>query len=321
MKISVVVTAYNHEKYITQCMESVLCQKGDFQLEVIAGDDCSKDNTRSILQQFQQKYPEVVFLLPPGENLGVTKNLKRCLDACSGEYIAICEGDDYWTDEHKLEKQAKFLELRQECSMCFSALMIFFEDTKTFLPNILPSHDFLNTELLIERNDIANFSCCMYRTSVVRQLPPALFDLYIADWMFNIVCSQFGEIGFIREFLSVYRKHSGGAWSGMSALDSARETCHLMDAYNQFLDYKYDALFKIHRGKFEEQIYSLLGNPEPETGTDESMPGGHTQEPSGMQYRRSWQFGRRFWSLIPKSNLKEKLAGTLKKVFRLTRKY
>jgi glycosyltransferase involved in cell wall biosynthesis len=92
MKISVVVTAYNHEKYITQCMESVLCQKGDFQLEVIAGDDCSKDNTRSILQQFQQKYPEVVFLLPPGENLGVTKNLKRCLDACSGEYIAICEG-------------------------------------------------------------------------------------------------------------------------------------------------------------------------------------------------------------------------------------
>jgi glycosyltransferase involved in cell wall biosynthesis len=259
MKISIVVTAYNHEKYITQCVESILCQKGDFEKEVIVGEDCSTDNTRSILQQFQQKNPGTIFLLPAQENLGVTKNLKRCLDVCTGEYIAICEGDDYWTDEKKLVKQKLFLDEHQDCSMCFSALMIYFEDTNTFLPNILPTQDFLNTEQLIERNDIANFSCCMYRASVVKLLPPGIFSMYIADWMFNIACSQLGRLGFIREFMSVYRKHSGAAWSGMSTLDSLRKTCELMDAYNRFLEYKYDSLFRSHKKRIEEQIQDIKG--------------------------------------------------------------
>jgi glycosyltransferase involved in cell wall biosynthesis len=261
MKISVVVTAYNHEKYIAQCMESVLCQKGDFNMEVIVGDDYSTDNTKLILQEFQQKYPGIVFLLPSQKNLGVTKNLKRCLDACTGEYIAICEGDDYWTDEYKLEKQKQFLDAHQDCSMCFSALMIFFEDTNTFLPNLLPTQDFLDTENLIERNDIANFSCCMYRASVVKQLPPGIYNMYIADWMFNIACSQLGRSGFIREFMSVYRKHSGAAWSGMSTVESLRKTCELMDIYNRFLEYKYDTLFTSHKKKIEEQILALTEEP------------------------------------------------------------
>jgi len=271
MKISIVVTAYNHEKYIAQCMESVLCQKGDFEKEVIVGEDCSTDSTKLILQQFQHEYPGTVFLLPSQENLGVTKNLKRCLDACTGEYIAICEGDDYWTDDRKLEKQKLFLDEHQDCSMCFSALMIYFEDTNTFLPNLLPTQDFLDTEHLIERNDIANFSCCMYRTSVVKQLPLGIFNMYIADWMFNIACSQLGRLGFIREFMSVYRKHSGAAWSGMSTLDSLRKTCELMDTYNRFLEYKYDALFKSHKKKIEEQIQSMTEDAPQSNGSESNL--------------------------------------------------
>jgi glycosyltransferase involved in cell wall biosynthesis len=319
-RISVVITTYNHEKYITQCLESILSQKGEFQLEIIIGDDCSTDGTRSILQKFQAKNPEIISILPSEKNLGLPKNLKRCLDACSGSYIAICEGDDYWTDVYKLQKQMDYLELHQSLSMCFSALTIYFEDTNTFIPNILPDQDIITTERLIERNDIANFSCCMYRTSVVEKLPDGLFDMYVADWMFNIACSQFGDIGFIQDFLSVYRKHSGGAWSGMSALESALETCHLMDIYNRFLDYKYDALFKKHRAKFEEQILSLTENSELKAGTDMNAPAAKTKEPNKTQHSRAWRFAKRFWSLFPNGSLKEKLARSLTNVFQSLKK-
>jgi glycosyltransferase involved in cell wall biosynthesis len=155
MKISVIVTTYNHEKYIAQCLESILCQTGNFQMEVILGDDSSSDHTREIAQQFEQKYPQVVLLLPAGPNLGITKNLKRCLDACSGNYIAICEGDDYWTDSTKLQKQTALLESHPAYSMCFNAFTIYFEDTgrsEPFQDQLALDKDFLTTEALIEKN-------------------------------------------------------------------------------------------------------------------------------------------------------------------------
>ena len=182
MKISVIVTTYNHEKYIAQCLESILCQTGDFEMEVILGDDNSTDHTREIAQQFEQKYPQVVLLLPARPNLGITKNLKRCLDGCSGNYIAICEGDDYWTDSTKLQKQMALLESHPAYSMCFNAFTIYFEAngrSEPFQDQLLLEKDFLTTEALIEQNYIGNFSCCMYRTEIVRKLPrSALRDFH-----------------------------------------------------------------------------------------------------------------------------------------------
>lgn len=121
-KISVVVTAYNHEKYVAQCLDSILIQKGTYALEVILGDDCSADRTRRIMQEYAEKHPDIFILLPPTANMGVTKNINRCLDTCSGDYIAFCEGDDYWIDRYKLQKQMEFLESHPGYSMCFKRL-------------------------------------------------------------------------------------------------------------------------------------------------------------------------------------------------------
>lgn len=262
MKISVIVPTYNHEHYIAQCLESILCQKGDFQPEIIIGDDSSTDGTRLTAKQFQCKYPDTVFLLPSLENLGVTKNLKRCLDACTGEYIAICEGDDYWTDERKLQKQVSFLELHRDYSMCFSAILIYFEESNTLEmfgnPLSLP-HDVLTTPDLIKYNYIGNFSCCMYRTDVIRRLPPGLFDFFTVDWMFNMACGEFGKIGFIREAMSVYRKHKKGVWAGSSELENLHKMLPLIDTYNRFFDYKYDSLFRKNRKQVKREIARLTG--------------------------------------------------------------
>ncbi len=248
MKINVIVTTYNHEKYITQCLESILEQKGDYQIEIIVGDDASTDDTRRIVEGFQERNPEVIIVLPLDENLGVTKNLKRCLDACSGEYIAICEGDDYWTDEYKLQKQMTFMERHQDFSMCFSALMIYHQDLDKFEPfqdQLQLKKNILSTEDLILNNSIGNFSCCMYRTNVIRQFPDDLFDLFTVDWMFNMVCGQFGKIGFIRDWMSVYRKHARGVWAGRSNLERTTRLLRLVDDYNRFFGYKYKDDFEI----------------------------------------------------------------------------
>jgi len=260
MKISVIVTSYNHEKYIMQCLESILKQKGDFQAEVIVGDDCSTDNTRKIIEEFRKRYPSMISVLPLEKNLGVTKNLKRCLDACSGEYIAICEGDDYWTDENKLQKQKDFLEIRKDCSMCFSAILLYHEEKNSFEHHHAQASlkkDTITIEDLIENNYIGNFSCCMYRADIVRKLPQRIYDLNTVDWMFNMACGQFGKIGFLQDQMSVYRLHSNGTWTGKDKIEKHEDICNYIDVSNKFFDYKYDTLFNQRKKIIEDEIVRI----------------------------------------------------------------
>ena len=260
MKISVVITAYNHEKYIAQCLESVLNQKGDFQLEIVVGDDDSTDNTRKIVEEFQKRYPDILSVLHREKNMGVIKNLKRCLKACSGEYIAICEGDDYWTDEKKLQKQKDFLEIRKECSMCFSAILLYYEEKHLFVPHDAQASlkkDAITIEDLIQNNYIGNFSCCMYRVDTVKKLPQGIYDLNTVDWMFNMACAELGKIGFIKDQMSVYRLHPGGAWTGKNKIQKREEICNYIDTSNKFFDYKYDTLFNARKKIIQDEIVHL----------------------------------------------------------------
>jgi glycosyltransferase involved in cell wall biosynthesis len=247
VKVSIVVTSYNHEKYIEQCLEAVLAQKGDFEMEIILGDDCSIDGTGYIMEEYQNKYPEIIQKLQNEKNLGITKNLKRCLDACTGDYIAICEGDDYWISDEKVQKQMQLLEAHPEYSMCFSTLTLCYQEEQRYIlfsDQVNFPRNELTIEDLIKSNYIGNFSCCMYRAGVVHRLPDSLFKMFTVDWMFNMACSEMGEVGFIRESLSVYRRHSNGAWSGKTDIDQVSELIELTKEYNQYFQYRYDGLFK-----------------------------------------------------------------------------
>lgn len=245
-KISVIVTAYNHEDYIQQCLESILMQKGNFDMEIIVGDDCSTDGTKTILEGYQKKFPQLLRILPNTANLGITKNLKRCLDACSGDYIAICEGDDYWIDKYKLQKQMDRLESDPELSMCFSSILLFFENTKKFFPHNevrKVTKEKITSEDLIEYNYIGNFSCCMYRSGTIKMLPEGLFELYAVDWLVNITCGEVGDIGYLPEYMSVYRKHRTGAWTGMATTKKNKELLLLIDEYDKFLKFRFHENF------------------------------------------------------------------------------
>jgi len=259
-KISVVVTTYNHERYIKQCLDSIIKQKGDFNIEIIVGDDCSTDKTLEIIRDFKSEYPDFFRILPTEQNLGVTKNLKRCLDVCSGKYIAICEGDDYWIDEYKLQKQMDFLSKNDHFSMVFSSIILLFEDKNMAQFNfyrLKKDQTQLTTEELIENNHIGNFSCCMYKSKIVKVLPNSLFNLYTVDWMFNIACSEKGKVGYLHEYQSVYRIHELGVWSGKSNIENLENLLESIDEYNAYYDYRYNESFLKHKNRIMKNLSKM----------------------------------------------------------------
>jgi glycosyltransferase involved in cell wall biosynthesis len=116
--VSVCVITYNHERFIAKCLDGILSQITNFEFEIIIGDDNSLDDTRLICEMYAKRHGNKINLLPKDKNLGVQKNLKRTLSQCNKEYVALCEGDDYWTDLNKLQKQIDFLEVNQQYSLC-----------------------------------------------------------------------------------------------------------------------------------------------------------------------------------------------------------
>ncbi len=118
--VSVCMITYNHEAFIAQAIEGVLAQQTNFRVELVIGEDCSKDGTRKICEQYAEKHPDIIRLLPSETNFGALKNFFRTLFDCRGKYIAICDGDDYWTDPLKLQDQADFLEQNPDYGMVYT---------------------------------------------------------------------------------------------------------------------------------------------------------------------------------------------------------
>jgi len=116
--VSVCMITYNHENFIKDAIEGILMQKTSFPIELIIGEDCSTDNTRKIVKDYEEKYPEIIFAQYSEKNLGMINNFLNVLQAARGKYIALCEGDDYWTDPLKLQKQVDFLEANPEYVIC-----------------------------------------------------------------------------------------------------------------------------------------------------------------------------------------------------------
>ena len=124
IKVSVVVAAYNEEKYIGHTLESVISQKVDFDYEILVGDDCSSDGTAAVIREYAKKYPDIVVPFIREKNLGMTGNSLDLINRAQGEYIALVEGDDYWIDENKLQKQVTFLDANKEYVACFGLCII-----------------------------------------------------------------------------------------------------------------------------------------------------------------------------------------------------
>lgn len=132
--VSVIMLAYRHEPFVAQAIEAVVSQRCDFPFELIIGEDCSPDRTREICLAYQAKYPHIIRVVYSERNLGFVRNEARCLTRVRGQYLAFCEGDDYWCDRDKLQKQVSFLRSRPEYGMIGASIIQLEEDGRMIPP-------------------------------------------------------------------------------------------------------------------------------------------------------------------------------------------
>lgn len=247
--VSVFVIAYKHEKFIGRCLDSILAQQVDFDYEIVLGEDFSPDATRAICEQYAAKYPHIINLLPSDKNYGPIGNGIRTFKACKGKYIAMCEGDDYWCDERKLQKQAGFLEANPDFSIVFSPVKIedemgWNESYDFYFP--VPDKDVFTIEdFILSGRNIIPTPTIMFRSVLPQPYPSFFTNALMGDIPVQLFASDKGKAKMLREPLAVYRNHGGGMTKkNQSSEKHSDEIYKLFEAFNEFTNYKYNKTFR-----------------------------------------------------------------------------
>jgi len=247
--VSICVSTYQHVAYIEECLKGILKQQTTFRYEVLIGEDGSTDGTREICQEIKQKYPEKISLFlhdrkdviyidgrPSGR-----RNLMFNLGKARGKYIALCEGDDYWTDPLKLQKQVDILEGNPRFSMCFhntwdnynGQCQLRFAES---MNNEFTTYDFLEQA-------IVRTLSLVYRNGLIKELPSWFKSAYMGDWPLVLMLSTFGNAFYINEAMGVYRVAGTGVWTGSKDLFRLKARYHLYQSMLSYLsEHYYDTI-------------------------------------------------------------------------------
>jgi len=253
--VSISCITYNHRKFIEKCLDGFLEQKGDFSFEILIHDDASTDGTAEIIKEYQKKYPEIVkpiFQKVNQWSLGQRgMNARYNFERAKGEFIALCEGDDYWIDNFKLQKQLDILKNNIQYSACFSDATIvdqegvivkdkycrFQKGQRLTLKDIIGSSGgFYPTGSLLFRK---NFD----------KLPSFALNYTSGDRVLALFLGSRGDLYFLNERTCAYRVHSGGAYTSIMNDNIKRnilrrENISLLKQFNSYTDFKYDKEFK-----------------------------------------------------------------------------
>jgi glycosyltransferase involved in cell wall biosynthesis len=239
MKLSVMMITYNHERFIANAIESVLAQRVNFDYEIVIGEDCSTDRTRAIIMDFHRRYPGRIVPLMRDQNIGPARNSEATLLACRGQYLALLEGDDYWTCREKLERQVNFLDTHPGSSMCCHRVQ-FLDETGFAEAAVFPSlpAGSYTIDDLLKNNFVATCSAVL-RRNLVPALPPWFREMKLGDWPMFALAARYGTIELMDEVMSVHRIHQGGVWSSLSSMSRSHETARMLKALDKYLDFQY----------------------------------------------------------------------------------
>jgi glycosyltransferase involved in cell wall biosynthesis len=258
--VSICTITYNQENYIAQTIEGVLSQKTNFKYVLVIGEDCSSDKTREICISYKTKYPDKINLILNNKNLGGQNNIFNVLNNCRGKYIAICEGDDYWIDPYKLQKQVDFLENNEDYGLVWTDVDFYYQSTKSYMKGIfrnkiLPVYNSFD-DILINRPYIAPCTWLFRR----EYLQNKRVDYCDISFPMVLDISANSKIKYLDEVTTVYRHLKVSASHYPS---SANRYKRIKEIYRIQKDYlkKYNLSLKMEEAidlKYYESVYPYV---------------------------------------------------------------
>lgn len=271
MKLSVLMTTFNHEKYIAQAIESVLIQQTSFPIELLIGEDCSTDSTRSIVEKYALQFPSKVKAVFHKKNVGVTENFSQIYSISHGDYIAILEGDDYWTDPLKLQKQVLFLERNKDFSLCFHNAILYYQDGSKqphswFSTGGQQRHRFTIKDFLN-----GNFiqTCTVVYRKFLPELPRWIYDTPMGDWPFHILHTQQGDACYLEDIMAVYRINIESSWGATPLSTRISKSIKAAEIIDKALENKYHyQLTRTMCGWYNDLIKEYISKKEHETALE-----------------------------------------------------
>jgi glycosyltransferase involved in cell wall biosynthesis len=257
MKLSVVIITYNQERFVERAIKSALAQRAEFDYEIVIGDDCSTDRTPEIVRDFHRCYTDRIVPFFREQNLGANRNLEATLAACRGEYVALLEGDDYWTSEEKLQRQVDFLDAHPDCAISCHRVHVADEmgtGQRALFP-LCPA-GLYTIEDLLAGNFIMTVST-VFRRSLAGVLPDWFFELKLGDWPLCALIARYGKIHLMDDAMAVYRIHSGGVWSGRTTASRLLETSRMLVSLDRMLEFRYTKNIRQTLAKFDYELAIL----------------------------------------------------------------
>jgi glycosyltransferase involved in cell wall biosynthesis len=271
--VSIRCITYNHEPYIRQTLEGFVMQKTNFRFEAIVHDDASTDGTAAIIREFAEKYPDIIRPIYEAENQYSKHDgsLGRIMDAAvRGKYVAFCEGDDYWTDPNKLQKQVDFLESHPDYSMVFTNAMDLLRSGKTIRHNTyISNRDVPIKDVILKNGDfIATASICC-RASIYDNMPKEVTSQYVGDFPLQIYLAHIGKVRFLSDITTVYRRGAIGSWTVKTMYEKQtvekltqklNNELKLITDMDAATDFKHSKYFRLYKNWFLWGYYKTIGN-------------------------------------------------------------
>ena len=254
--VSVQCLVYNHELYLNQCLDSILMQQTKFDYEIVIHEDCSTDKSKKIIQEYVDKYPDIIKPIYQKENqygkIGFYGIFQIMTAKSQGKYLAICEGDDFWIDSYKLQKQVDFLENHSDYSMCFHNAIVLYQnlnkDAHVFCRNMNKSKNILLKEIV---SDWIIPTASIVLRKDIYPLPLWTSNIYSYDMTLALWAYDKGHVYYISDLMSCYRKNETGMsdYSNNSVSKVLNQKVLLFSFFNKETNYKYNDIL-LERIKF-----------------------------------------------------------------------